>query len=104
MLPADLFDPTVYRSSPRSFRTPEQSASEGLPKGHRGTLWDTVRGTLQSAQGGRRSLLILKLLRADLLESAPTAPRHDMLDTCLHSRLAEEDAGGNTVRDILPGR
>ena len=72
MLPADLFDPTVYRSSPRSFRTPEQSASEGLPKGHRGTLWDTVRGTPQSAQGGPCSLLILKLLMAGPVEDAPS--------------------------------
>jgi hypothetical protein len=37
-------------------RAPGQSASERRPKGHRGTLRDTVRGTLQSAQGGRLSL------------------------------------------------
>jgi hypothetical protein len=40
----------------------------------------------------------------DAVEANPGAPRHDMLDTCLHSRLAEVDAVGNTARDILPGR
>ena len=93
-------------------RAPERAATNG-GRSERSSVPATPQGTpagpppgarKRAAQGGRRSLLILKLLRADLLESAPTAPRHDMLDPCLHSRLAEEDAGGNTVRDILPGR
>jgi hypothetical protein len=40
------------RQSALPGRSPEQSASEGHSEGHRGTLWDTVRGTPQSAQGG----------------------------------------------------
>jgi hypothetical protein len=52
-------------------RAPEQSASEGHPEGHRGTLGDTVRGTLQSAQSGRLSLSILELGMAASVEVVP---------------------------------